>query len=289
MFSLKSKVGKSAAIKPVAIINDRGGDLDKELVYLYRKDDIDEENPEFFDDISLPKHSNFEYFPDIREDFADTFVLVGSRGSGKSTLASQIALKIKKVFDLPDDAVTIVKKSPMPDPAFEKLGKYSTILVNEDFLDAGYTCESFGDPSIPKVIILDDLDNINSVKLKRAYQTFQDDLYVSGRKYNLYVIVCRHSMAAGKDTKALLIESTYIVYFPDNLTSDFKYCLSKYCDMSDDLIREMKKIRSKWVMFHKDSPKFIISEFRMFIFDLDREEEIAAENKRERKRQLKEK
>lgn len=287
MFSLKPSVNGIDAIKPIAQVKGKTSDLNKEVLFLYRLDEDElASNDQFFDEITLP-NGKFEYFPDPREEFADTFVLVGSRGSGKSTLASEIANKIKDVFELDDTAVTIVKKSPMRDPAYDKLGDYNQILVNESFLDLAPTCDSFGTDGTPKIIILDDLDCINSTKLKRAYQTFQDDLFVSGRKYNLYVIVCRHSMTAGKDTKALLIESTYIVYFPDNLTSDFKYCLEKYCDMSTDLIREMKKIKSKWVMFHKDSPKFVLSETKAFIFDLDREEEIASVRKRVRKDKIK--
>ena len=268
MFALSSSVNGIKSIKAVAEIN--GGALNGKFLYLYRLQEPI--SAPFFDEITLPD-GVFSYFPDIRDDQSDVITTSGSRGSGKSTNASIIAQKIKDVLKLKDDDVIVVKKSKIEDPAYEyrinriELAKGSSpekiidyshkglspsyIYVDDEFLEDPPTVDSISSDGRPKVVILDDCDTISDPKLKKAYVKFQNSLVEEGRKYSIYVIVCNHRLCAGGDTKSLLSESTYICFFPNGLTSDFKYCLSKYCDMSNNLILELKKSKTRWIMFHQ--------------------------------------
>ena len=272
---------KKGGIKPVAVVE--GGDMDGEVLYLYRKDKSVKEMPRgFFDMVELPEDSVFQWFPDVRENFSDVISMTAPRGQGKSTLASNIAQHIKEVFKLRDDDVIVCKKSQIADPAFDDLNP-SYCYIDEEFLENPLTCDEISPDKDVKVVILDDLDTINSAKLKKAYVQFQDNLLQEGRKYNIYVIICAHRLTAHKDTKAILTESTYMLWFPDGVTSDFKYALKTYCDISTDVIKDLKNINSRWVMFHQHSPRFILTEHKAFIFDLDREEERLKDIKEEKK------
>ena len=53
--------------------------------------------------------------------------------------------------------------------------------------------------------------------------------------------------------------------------------------MSLDIIRDIKKSGSRWIMFHQHSPKFILSENRALIFDIDRERERLDDEKIKKK------
>jgi hypothetical protein len=288
MFSFHGK----GAIKAVAEV--KGGDLSGKFLYLHKKIDPIPERDGFFDEITLAD-GMFTYFPDTRDNFSDVITMSASRGSGKSTYAAILASKIKKVFKLADDDVIVVKKSKIEDPAFEykineielakgsspeKVIDYTTpglcpayIYVDDTFLESPPTIDDIAHDGRPKVVILDDLDTIQGApKLKKEYIKFQNSLIEEGRKYSVYVIVCNHRLCAGSDTKALLTESTYITFFPSGLTADFKYCLQRYCDMSPSLILELKKSKSQWVMYSQHNPKFVLTQYRAFVFDLEREE-----------------
>jgi len=287
MFSFHGK----GSIKPIAEV--KGGSLTGKFLYLHKKIDPIPEKDGFFDEITLAD-GMFQFFPDPRDNFSDVITMSGARGVGKSSYASLLAGKIKKVLKLKDNDVIVVKKSKIEDPAFEyrineiemakgsspeKVTDYSQkglcpayLYVDDNFLADPPTIDDIAHDRQPKVVILDDLDTIADSKLKKAYIKFQNSLIEEGRKYNVYVIVCNHRLCAGSDTKALLTESTYITFFPSGLTADFKYCLQRYCDMSPSLILELKKSKSQWVMYSQHSPKFVLTQYRAFIFDLEREE-----------------
>ena len=259
------------SIKPIAeIVNDKGKGSGK-FLYLHRKVDNGIFPKGFFDEITLNEGEKFSWIPDIRESFNDAICISAPKGSGKSTLASNIAMKIKKVFDLTDDDVIVCKKSNIEDPAFASLNP-QYVYINDDFLENPLTCDEISPDKSPKVVILDDLDTINSKALKDCAIKFTNSLLEEGRKYNIYIIIANHHMASGLSTKAILSESDYLTFFPESVTSDFRYALQKYCDMPISVIRDLKKIGSKWVMFQQRSPRFILSEKRAVIYDLDREQ-----------------
>jgi len=278
MFSFTEK----GSIKPIAEIKSKD-ELNGKILYLHRKDPRISISKPYFDEITLPFGGKFEWIPDIREDFTDVVTISAPRGAGKSTKAAELATKIKKVFKLNDDDIIVVKKSKIDDPAFDKLNP-TYLYVNEEFLENPPSIEEVSNQNrLPKVIILDDLDTIASNKLKQAYVKFQDQLLEEGRKLGLYIILCIHKMADHKNTKAVLSESTYFLFFPENLTSDYRYVLNRYADMSLDLIRDLKNTNSPWILFHQHSPRFILTENKAFIYDIDREKERIDEEKQNKK------
>lgn len=276
MFSFNKK----GAIKAIAQIH--GGKQNNDILYLHRKEPDTKIAPPYFDNIELPKGSKFSYFPDMRPNFSDSITLSGKKGTGKSTLASEMAMKIKHELDLDDDDVIVFKKSEVDDPAFKKLNP-QYFYVNAEFEENPPTIDEICADGKPKIVICDDLDSIQSNKLKRAWQEFNDSLLREQRKYKCYTIICTHRLAGGKDTKAMLTESDYIVFFPHGTTSDIKYALQRYCDLSLDFIRDLKKANSHWVFIHNQNPVFILTETRAFIFDFDRESDRLAIEKDDKK------
>jgi hypothetical protein len=280
MFSFKDE----GSIKPVAkIIGNKDGKHGKlvgKYVYLHRKPEKGHKIPQnyFFTELELPYGLQFEWVPDNRDAQSDVICLASPRGSGKSTLASKYAQTMKKLFDLKDDDVIVVKKSRLDDPAYDKLNP-TYLYIDDEFIDQKLTCDDISPDGSIKVIILDDLDIINSKTLKKAVVDFTNDLLQNGRKYNIYVILAMHTLCNGRETKPTINESTYIVFFPDNCTSDMRYALQKYADMSTNCIRQLKKIESRAVMFHQVSPRFLLSDNTIEMYDLDKFEDKAKEEK----------
>ena len=169
----------------------------------------------------------------------------------------------------------------MEDPAYSKLNP-AVVTLDEDFIENPLTCDEISPDHTTKVVILDDLDTIQSKKLETAYLKFQSDLLECGRKYNIYVLIACHKLCSGVKTKAMLSETDYFLIFPSGVTTDFRYCLERYGDMSLDTIRELNYSQSRWILFHQHSPKFILTENMARIFDLDREDDIAKQKKKAR-------
>lgn len=276
---------KKGAIKPIAIVKSND-ELDGKLLYLHRKKDglIPKG---YFDEITL-ESGKFEYFPEVREDYSDVILVSGKKGSGKSTLVGKMAQKIKDVYGLHDEDCVVLKKSHIKDKAFEELNP-DYIYVDNDFLDNEYTIDDFtNEDGRPKVVIIDDNDVIPSEKLKKSLYALQDTLAVEGRKHKIFEFVVRHSLCQSKDTKLIISECDYVLLFPEGFTSDINYFLKTYCDFSTDLIRDIKKTKSHWMLLSRISPTFILLENRCFIFDMDREEDRIKNEKQKLKKKLKE-
>lgn len=271
---------KKGALKPIAIIKSND-DLNGKLLYLHRKKDGMIPKG-YFDEITLTS-GKFEYFPEVREDYSDVILCSGKKGSGKSTLVGKMAQKIKDVYDLDDQDVVVLKKSHIKDKAFEDLNP-DYIYVDNDFLEREYTIDDFtNQDGKPKVVIIDDNDVIPSEKLKKSLYSLQDTIAVEGRKHKIFEFVVRHSLCQNKDTKLIISECDYVLLFPEGFTSDINYFLKTYCDFSTDLIKDIKRTRSHWMLLSRIAPTFILLENRCFIFDMDREEERIKEEKKRSK------
>lgn len=277
------------SIKGVAQV--KGGMLDGKILYLHRRDPkLHKEIPKgFFDKIDLDKSfgddgSTFTYFPETRENFVDMVCISASTGAGKSTLVAQMAEKVKDIFDLQNDDITIVKKSEIVDKAFDALDP-NYVYVNDDFLNEPPTIDDIvesGTPNGIKVLIFDDLDTISNLKLKKSFIAFQNTILQEARKSNIYSFICQHQLARGMDTKVILTEASYLVFFPTHLVSDLKYALERYADFSKSFIQKIKKSTSKWIMFHQHYPRFILTETECYVFDSDRENHIIDKESKEK-------
>ena len=277
MFTFKGST--KGVIKPIARVN--GGELHGKILYVGRKDkDAEFDGEKMFDNIELDD-GKFEWIPETRENFNDVVLTSATKGSGKSTMLGEMALRMKKIFNLGDDDVILCRKNKVDDPAYAKLNP-AIVAIDEDFLANPLTCDEISPDHKTKVVILDDLDTIQSKKLEQAYLKFQNDLLECGRKYNIYVLIACHKLCAGIKTKTMLSETDYFLFFPEGVSSDFRYCLQRYGDMSLDVIRDLKNCDSRWILFHQHSPKFILTEKMARIFDLDREDQISKEKKKTR-------
>jgi len=278
MFSFTER----GSIKPIAEIKGKS-ELAGKFLYLHRKDPHTKELKKgFFDEITLKPSDKFEFMPEIRDNFTDTISITAPKGSGKSTLGASYAMKIKKVLGLEDDDLIVVKKSKTDDPAFKKLNPLY-LYCDEEMVDNPPNLDEIVSDGRPKVILFDDIDVIQSKKLKDVVQKFLDECLCEGRKLGISTIIMAHRLAGGRDTKMILSECSYLSWFPENTTSDFKYTLQKYCDMTLDVIRDLKSSPSPWVMYHQHSPRFILTENRAVIFDLDREKDRLDDIKKEKK------
>ena len=275
MFSFHER----GSIRPVARIHAAATcDLANRIMYLHERRPgtaLDSARGEF-DRIDLPAGAKFEWLPDMRETQSDSVVISSVRGSGKSTFAASLAETIAGCFQLEADDVTLVKKESTPDPAFAKLDP-RILLADASLVDDPPTLAEMtrGDPDqpSPSIIILDDLDVCSSARLKKALTAFQDMLLLEGRKAQLYVINIVHRLAKNVETRFLLSESTFICFNPNAPSSDIRYVCDRYLDISKDLLADLKKLDTRFVMYHQFAPRYILADKNAWIVDPDRDTE----------------
>lgn len=260
---------KRGAVRPIAkIVSD--DELDGKLLYLHRKHNgIIPEG--YFDEITLER-GIFEYFPEIRDKFTDVILCAGSKGSGKSTYIAKMAEAVKDIYELNDEDSVVIKNSKIVDEAFDNLNP--DYIYTDEFADNDFTIDDFtNSDGTPKIMIFDDIDIIPKQSIKKKVYDLMDTIAVEGRKHKIFQFVVRHSICKGKDTKLIGSECDFVLLFTEGFTSDINYYMEKYCDFSKELRRDIRKTNSRWILLSKISPRFILTERRCFIFDIDREEE----------------
>ena len=282
MFSFSER----GALRPVAKIHAKPScELNGKVMYLHARDagvKIDPAKGQF-DRIDLPDGGKFEWLPSLDEHQTDAVCIVGVRGSGKSTKCAEMAKTVVDCFQLEPDDVTLVKKEETADPAFKKLDP-RIMLADSSLAEDPPTLAEMTrgeDPEhpTPSVIILDDLDVCSSARLKKAVTAFQDMLLLEGRKSQIYLFNIVHRLAKNTETRFLLSESNFISWNPNASSSDMRYVCDRYLDISKDLLADLKKLDTRFVIYHQFAPRYILADRNAWIVDPERDTERLLVNK----------
>ena len=282
MFSFSER----GALRPVAKVNAKTScDLHNKVLYLHAREPGAQIDPAKgqFDRIDLPDGARFEWLPSLDEHQTDAVCVVGVRGSGKSTKCAEMAQTVVDCFQLEADDVTLVKKEETADPAFKKLDP-RVLLADASLAEDPPTLAEMtrgddpGHPT-PSVIILDDLDVCSSARLKKAVTAFQDMLLLEGRKSQIYLFNIVHRLAKNTETRFLLSESNFISWNPNASSSDMRYVAERYLDISKDLLADLKKLDTRFVIYHQFAPRYILADRNAWIVDPDRDTERLLVNK----------
>ena len=291
MFSFKDNNNGIEAIRPVAIVSDSKL-LNNKKIYLHQRKKNEPIPDGFCTKIDLEhllpnEKASLQFYPDDRANFTDRLTISGASGSGKSTLVSQMVLSCMKNLGLKSEDIFVCKKSEVKDPAWNKLGEINYIYINNDFAKNPVTLDDIAELDEEKMkklktkqeiykikaIIFDDLDTLTD-KVAKVLKVFQNSCLEESRKYNIYIFICTHGLARGIYTKALLTESTLIGTMTHAISSDLKYALDKYQDVSKHLIRKLKNGDTRFFLLQTNYPKYILTQKELFIFDSDAESEM---------------
>ena len=292
MFSFSER----GALRPVAKVHGKPtSELHGKVLYLHAKEPgirIDPAKGQF-DRIDLPDGARFEWLPSLDDHQTDAVCIVGVRGSGKSTKCAEMAQTVVDCFQLEPDDITLVKKEETADPAFKKLDP-RILLADSSLAEDPPTLAEMTrgeDPEhpAPSVIILDDLDVCSSARLKKAVTAFQDMLLLEGRKSQIYLFNIVHRLAKNTETRFLLSESNFISWNPNASSSDMRYVCDRYLDISKDLLADLKKLDTRFVIYHQFAPRYILADRNAWIVDPDRDTERLLVDKLARKMTIEDK
>jgi hypothetical protein len=186
--------------------------------------------------------------------------IVGASGSGKSYFIMEWVKEYKKKY----------KKNPIY--LFSSLEEDETldtihpqrILLDDVFLKEPVDLEQYRDACV----IFDDCDTIQHKKIKEKVYTIMNMMLNTGRHYNITIWCVNHTATGTKmETKIILNEAHYIVYFPVNMNRQLAYMLENYCGLDKKQLAYLKNLGSRWICIYKHFPQVVIAEKQMFLLN----------------------
>lgn len=260
-FYKENKITRNKRIKFDKILN---GELKRENISAELREQL--ENADFDiakklkTELDLTDDEKVRVFP-LPQKKSERIYVPAPSGSGKSTFIGMYLKELRKkhpkrkifIFsrvaeDKPLDAFKNTFRIPLKRSAFEK-----EPLEVENFKDS--------------IMIFDDIDTILDKPLVKYIRNFRDDVLEVGRHFDITIISTSHIITNFLATRTLINEANAIVLFPKGSSfyavSNF---LERYMGFSKKQIRKVEKLKTRWIWFWKEYPKYAIYERGAFIF-----------------------
>ena len=223
----------------------------EDIKQLYEKVLHDEENEK---EVELNTDSMFQPIPSPDPQHRQVWYVCGASGAGKSYFARGIMECYKKLY--PEREVYLISKLKEDETLDKmKIGKPKRINV-ETLVDDYPELEEFKDC----LVCFDDYDTF-APPYDKIVMRLIDDLAIQGRHTNTTMLCLTHYLSNYKKTRLLLNEMTDLVVYPQATAfKPLKYLLETHLGLTKEDVAQLKRLGSRWVMFHKNYPQFQITE-----------------------------
>jgi energy-coupling factor transporter ATP-binding protein EcfA2 len=202
--------------------------------------------------IELDSDGMFELLPSPNPKKREVWYIAGQSGSGKSWIAKQLASFYHKLY--PQRGVYLISKLDK-DETLDAL-KFLKRIPIQSFVDDYPSLEEFKDT----MCIFDDYDTLTG-DADKVITKIIDDLAIMGRHENVSILALSHYLTNYKKTRLLLNEATNIVVYP--LSTSYhalRYLIKNYVGVDEDDLKRHKKLGSRWLMYSKGFPQYLISQ-----------------------------
>lgn len=194
-------------------------------------------------------------------DERDVIYICGPSGVGKTTLATTIMKEWKEEF--PKGEIYVFSRTNIKnDPAFKGM-KINQIIIDETLLDDPIDIET--EITGNTLILFDDITTIQDKELKNSVESILADVMEVGRKLKIYVLATSHLIIPNekKLARTLLNEAKKLVVFPQSgNVQQIRYALKTYYGFSNKQIDEFMKTDSRWLIFSKNHPQYVLSSYQ---------------------------
>lgn len=183
--------------------------------------------------------------------------ICGPSGSGKTTEAVNIAQAFKKVFPK-KDIYLFSRSDAEDDPALVKL-KPIQIKINESLIEnpIDITKELNGGT----LIIFDDCNTIQDLKLKKIVENLMKDIIEIGRKLKIWIIITNHLVIPDekKIARCIMNEFQTITVFPQSGSrQQIEYAFKTYIGLKKSTINEILSLPTRALTVSRTYPQYVI-------------------------------
>jgi hypothetical protein len=229
---------------------------DEKLLKLFQKNLSLAENRNIKD--LVLSTGSFQVIPSEEDSQRECILATGPSGSGKSHWTGEYIKYYHKMN--PKNLVYIFSKK-IEDPAYDGFPFVKRVILDEDFVDTPVDTKDLAD----SLCIFDDIESIKEKKIKDTVYKLKDNITLTGRSDNIYVVICSHIAMNYKLTRDDLNESTAIVIFKNSSRHHSKILLEKYCGLDKYQIHKILNLSSRWMFINKNIPRYCISDHEAFL------------------------
>ncbi len=205
-------------------------------------------------EIRLGFRETFEPLPDSEK--SERMYTAGPSGSGKSTMMGMYVNNYLVMF--PNNKFYL----------FSRLGEDEAL----DFLSPIRVLpEEVKDINLEdlsnSICVFDDIDTYPDKETLKAIYKLRQDCIECGRKLNITTLTMSHQLMNWGKTRDLLNESMKFILFPKASNKHCRDLMQRYCGFSKKTIDRAMNMSGRWILIHKDCPRYILSEKECFIPD----------------------
>jgi hypothetical protein len=118
------------------------------------------------------------------------------------------------------------------------------------------------------MVIFDDCDTIANKSHRKEVFKILDQILQTGRHHKISCVLTFHLPSDRQTTRQMLNECHFVTIFPMSvMTKSTKYVLENYIGITPKMMKEIKKLSSRWVTIAKNYPQAILSEKCAYILE----------------------
>ena len=247
----------------VKVVSPEIKNTSKSPIIFFNPLSFDEEYETSNADLQLKQGQQFQLIPNIKLDRMVGYI-TGQSGSGKTHFTIQFLKEYQMMFPdneiilfsaIPDEGVNCSFRKAKLDITRIKLDEKIAKMKPEDFTDS--------------CVIFDDIDTLEDKKILNLINIIRNGILERGRHYKTYCINTYHLPSNFLETRRLINEATFIVYFPKIATGTTKRVLNEYFGLSIEDYKKIKKMPTRWACLVKSIPNVLITQQYMKVLDMD--------------------
>ena len=242
----KAAVREIGSCHPIAYVRGQS-DLDGQSLYL---------NPDAHEGdsrVMLPVSDHFSIEPTHREDDRDLVYVTGASGSGKSHTLRAFAVRYRQLWPRRTIAlISHLKEDETLDSVADRIGMRR--ISCESLLQRPLTIDECRD----SLVMIDDIDGLDKLLAEAVHKAVMT-IATEGRHENASMLYSTHSTTMGAKSRVLLNEMHSYVCFPHGASAmATEYLLHCYAGVDKDVIKQARKLRSRWFMISKRYPPYML-------------------------------
>lgn len=214
-----------------------------------------------FDDLNIGADAKFQQIPNPKAS-REVLYMAGPSGSGKSWYCKNY---IKELRAIKKDLNVYLFSPFTEDESLDEINPHR-IKLDDNLVSDPINVKDMSD----SCVIFDDIDSIKNKKIRVAVRELLDQCLEIGRHSRVTVLVTNHLLCDNNNTKRILNEAHFIVFFPHSgsIATIRRLCES-YGGIDNDILKKIRKTKSRWCCIAKNYPIIIITEHEIFCANKD--------------------